>query len=257
MNQDQDRGTSDKGTSNRGLPDDPPPKNLSNNKPTNFPQPQASLKTEVSGTGYPQVTRALIEAFDLKKTELSKADKVDYSKLDCVTTIHQATDDAYRTVYKAFQNLQRALGGPPSPPSRDYLNLVGGIKDYFAFTDKNRSEVIQKLIDVSNRILTGELGLKSKQVTYDKQLDPRGFAKTWPYSSTTNLSSEAIEDLINNKSGYIIHSLIHETIHRVTDFGKKLNAFDIYTSNEKFEKLTLEEALKNPDSYTKCFIQIA
>ena len=120
------------------------------------------MKTEVSGTGYPQVTKALIEAFDLKKKELSKADKIDYSKLDCVTSIHQATDEAYRTVYKAYQNLRGTLGEPPSPPSRDHFKLVATIKVYFTFTDKNKDEVTQKLIDVSNRILTGRAWIKIK-----------------------------------------------------------------------------------------------
>jgi hypothetical protein len=105
--------------------------------------------------------------------------------------------------------------------------------------------------------LTGELGLKSDKVTYNYQFDPRGFASTYPYSKTTSLSSDAIKDLINNKDGFIHHTLIHETIHRVTDFGREFNAFDVYTHEDKYESLTLDDQLKNPDSYTNCFIRIS
>lgn len=207
--------------------------------------------------GYPTVTKSLITAFNEVRDKLSVEKGNIFGKLDCVGEINKKTDEAYGIVFRAYEKISR-LADKSNTDARIRKVHLAIIGLFFKLTPERTNEVIIKLIDVSNRILTGEFGLKSDKAIYDAAVlfKNSGYAFTRGHSVTTNFSPSAIKDLVDNSEGYFVHALIHESIHRVTSFGSEFQAFDIYDFDPKFDDLTLDEQLINPDSYTKLFIQL-
>ena len=230
----------------------------STNSPSNSSAKSNVPQKPFNQLGYPTLTKDFIKAFNEKRDELAKTDK-SLSQLDCKGELNKKTDEAYAIVFNAYNNISRISDKSNSNERIRKLNL-DKVGFFFKITPERTNEVLAGLIEVSNLILTGELGLKSDKTIYDVSgfiIGKLGYANTPGHSKTTNFSQDAIKDLIDNKDGYFIHALIHETIHRVTSFGKEFQAFDVYDFQPKFDELTLDEQLKNPDSYTNLYIMFS
>lgn len=215
---------------------------------------------------YPQIKSDLIEKFNEVKQRLfsenKELTKQEFDNLDCRQVLQRQTDFANNVLSISLNILDIIDIANPK--------FIDIIKTYFKVNGKiTLTQVVNKLNEVNNSLLINQFGLNSNKVSYG--VLSVGFASVFggyagsSGSVETNFSEAAITDMV--RDGYrlseiIVVTLIHETIHRVTDFGQFSRANpkrrDVYKEDEKekFVVLTIEEQLNNPDSYSYCFYDL-
>jgi hypothetical protein len=250
---DNERGIADKGISNKPISKVRASQNFSNealNIPIRF----------VKNEKYPIVDQSLIE----RAKEI--ANKNNINNADFANILNKSVDFAYNVVNNAKAKLLFFLDNP-------YIAKVDYDKtflNYFRYDNSNFILVINKVIEVCEGILTSDYGLKSEKVTYksfsiieqffDKATPGEAGATTDPNQRTvTKLSDMIIEHLLlwGEEDDTVVATLIHETIHRTTNFANVHNAFDVYIDNkERFGGLKIDDQLINPDSYTHLYLEL-
>lgn len=136
-------------------------------------------------------------------------------------------------------------------------------------TDEKIQAFVEQIKNVAELVLNHENGIISNTVVYKYAGDGKqegggegagAFTNAFFRGSTT-FKYFILEDASTaypRADGLMTWTLIHETIHRVTDFGGRHSwnpaERDVYTDNkEKFRNLSLWEHMRNPDSYVKIF----